>query len=148
MYVVYSVCYNTSTRPPGPSPREAFLGRALDAKKDFSCAFGDYVEATIAQADNTTTARTQPCVAMLPTGKLTGSVTMLSLTTGRLVRRDQFRILPTSQYVVDKINEVAAADGHVSQEHAEGVHPSTLWKLTRRKHSTLPSWRQTRRKWG
>ena len=115
----------SSTRPLGPSPREAFLGRALDAKKDFSCAFGDYVEATVAQTDNTATARTQPCVVMLPTGNLTGSVTMLSLTTGRLVRRDQFRILPTSQYVVDRMNELAAADGHVSQEHAEDVYPSS-----------------------
>ena len=77
-----------STRSLGPSPREAFLGRALDAKKDFSCAFGDYVKATVAQTDNTATARTQPCVVMLPTGNLTGSVTMLSLTT-RLVRRGQ-----------------------------------------------------------
>lgn len=31
----------------GPSPREAFIGRKTDGKKDFRCSFGDYAQIRI-----------------------------------------------------------------------------------------------------
>jgi hypothetical protein len=50
------------------SPRELFLGRKADAKRDFRCAFGDYVQSTVPETDNSMKARTEDCVVMLPTG--------------------------------------------------------------------------------
>lgn len=50
---------------------------------------------------------------MLPLGNRTGSVRMLSLSTGRLVNRDQFRILPMPDSVNKRLNEMALEDGRV-----------------------------------
>ena len=51
--------------------------------------------------------RAEDCVVMLPLGNRTGSVRMLSLSTGRLVNRDQFRILPMPELVIKRLNELA-----------------------------------------
>ena len=50
---------------------------------------------------------------MLPLGNRTGSVRTLSLSTGRLVNSDQFRVLPMSESVIKRLNELAHADGRV-----------------------------------
>ena len=73
----------------------------------------------------------QPCVVMLPRGILTGLVTMLSLTTGRLARRDQFRILPKFQYVISRMNEIVVADCHILDEEPESAQSSGI--------NTIPS---------
>jgi hypothetical protein len=50
MCVLYCVsrlnCEPSETRAWGACPREAFLGRKLDGRRDYRCAFGDYVLAT------------------------------------------------------------------------------------------------------
>ena len=48
---------------------------------------------------------------MLPTGNRTGSVKMMSIRTGRLVTRDQFKILLMPSTVIAKLNEMAEAEG-------------------------------------
>jgi hypothetical protein len=60
-------------------PRELFLGRKADAKRDFKCAFGDFVQSTVPETNNSMSARTEDCVVMLPTRNRTGSVRMVSL---------------------------------------------------------------------
>ena len=91
----------------GPSPREAYIGRKPDGKRDFRCSFGDYVQCTVPNTDSGLKSRTEDCVVMLPLGNRTGSVRMLSLSTGRLVNRDQFRVLPMPDSVIKRLNELA-----------------------------------------
>ena len=95
------------------SPREAFIGRKPDGKRDFRCSFGDYAQCTVPNTDNTLKSRTEDCVVMLPLGNRTGTVRMLSLGSGRLVNRDQFRILPMPESVIKRLNELALEDGRV-----------------------------------
>ena len=99
----------------GVSARDAFLGRKPNARRDLRCAFGDYVMATAPNTDSILKVRTEDCVVMLPTGNRTGSVRMLSLGTGRIVTRDQFKILPMPNSVIDRLNGLAAQDGRVLQ---------------------------------
>ena len=56
-------------------------------------------------------ARTEDCIAMVPTGSRTGSVKMMSMATGKIVTRDQYRVLPMPQSVINRLNEMAAAEG-------------------------------------
>ena len=48
---------------------------------------------------------------MLPTGNRTGSVKMMSIRTGKLVTRDQFKLLPMPSTVITRLNEMAASEG-------------------------------------
>jgi hypothetical protein len=94
------------------SPLEKFTGRKLDAKRDLRVQFGDYVQATVPSTDNTMTARTQGCIAMLPTGNLTGSVKMWCLSTRATVTRDQFVVLPMPEEVCNFVSKVAIGEGY------------------------------------
>ena len=114
LYVVSRLNYEPyGEREWGPSPREAFIGRKPDGKRDFRCAFGDYVQCTVANTESTLRSRTEDCVVMLPLGNRTGTVRMLSLTTGKLVNRDQFIIMPMPESVIKRLNALALADGRV-----------------------------------
>ena len=62
---------------------------------------------------------------MLPLGNRTGTVRMLSLSTGRLVNRDQFRILPMPEAVIKRLNELALADGRVKGKGELYVRPTS-----------------------
>lgn len=94
------------------SPLEIFTGRKIDSARDLRIGFGDYAQATVANTDNTPTARTQGCIALLPTGNLTGSVRFLCLSTNKVVTRDQFRVLPMPSLAIDYINSLAAEEGY------------------------------------
>lgn len=50
---------------------------------------------------------------MLPLGNRTGTVRMLSLSTGKLVNRDQFTIMPMPESVIKRMNALESADGRV-----------------------------------
>ena len=50
---------------------------------------------------------------------------MLSLSTGRLVNRDQFRILPMPEAVIKRLNELALADGRVKGKGELYVRPTS-----------------------
>jgi hypothetical protein len=101
----------SSLREWGASPRELFLGRKADAKQDFRCAFGDFVQCTVPSTDNTMRARTEDAVVLLPTGNRTGSVRVFSLGTGKIITRDHFQILPMPVLVISVLNKLAASDG-------------------------------------
>jgi len=95
--------------PMGVSPREAFLGVKLDYDRDCRVAFGDYIEATDPYGDNTLKPRTQACIALLPIGTQ-GTIQCLSLSTGKIIKRNQFKILPTPDFVIDHMNKLALND--------------------------------------
>lgn len=94
------------------SPVEQFTGRKIDAAKDLRVQFGDYLQATVPDPDNSMRSRTQGCIALLPTGNLTGSVKMLCLATDRTITRDQFKVLPMPDLVIQHITAIAASEGY------------------------------------
>jgi hypothetical protein len=69
------------------------------------------VQCTVPEIDNTLKARTEDAVVMLPTGNRTGSLRMLLLHTGKIITRDQFKILPMPLSVIAILDRMAAADG-------------------------------------
>ena len=115
LYCVSRLNYEPSgIRQSGISPREAFLGRKIDGKRDFRCAYGDYAQCTVPMTNNSMVARTDDCVVMMPTGNRTGSVKVLSLSTGRIVNRDQLRVLPMPESLIAQLNALAKQDGRLS----------------------------------
>ena len=112
MYCVSRLNYQPSgTRVAGESSRSLFLGRTADGSRDFRCAFGDYVQCTVPNTSNNMDSRTEDCVVMLPTGNRTGSVKMLSIATGRIVTRDNFRVMPMPLSVITALNNMALKEG-------------------------------------
>ena len=112
LYCVSRVNFQFSvSRPGGPSPRENFTGQRVDGTRDFRAAFGDYAVCTTPSTSNSMASRTEDCIVLLPTGNRTGSVKMLSLATGSVVTRDQFKILPMPASIINVLNGMAAAEG-------------------------------------
>ena len=115
LYCVSRLNYEPSgIRQSGISSREAFLGRKIDGKRDIRCAYGDYAQCTVPMTNNSMVARTDDCVVMMPTGNRTGSVKVLSLSTGRIVNRDQLRVLPMPESLIAQLNALAKQDGRLS----------------------------------
>jgi hypothetical protein len=66
------------------SPLENFIGRKINYKVDLRVAFG--------------------AIALLPSHNLRGSVTFFDLNTLRVVKRDNFKVLPITQDIIERIN--------------------------------------------
>ena len=90
---------------------EQLTGRRINAKLDLRVGFGDYLQCTVAMTDNSMTPRTEGAIAMLPSGSLTGSVRVFKLSTDKFVTRDQFRILPIPDGVINYLEHLAKRDG-------------------------------------
>ena len=78
---------------------------------DFRAGFGDYAQCTVRNTDRSMESRTEDCIVMLPTGNRTGSVKVLSIKTGKLESRDQFKLLPMPSTVITRLNDMAAREG-------------------------------------
>jgi hypothetical protein len=106
------------------SPNEQFTGRGLDAAIDLRVNFGDYVQATEPDTDNTMRSRVRGCIAVLPLGNDTGSVKCVSLATWKAVTRDQFQIVPLTDLAISYITNEATRQGYSRGfEPAEMVGP-------------------------
>jgi hypothetical protein len=127
IYCVSRLNYEpSSVRGWTASPRELFRGRKADAKRDFRCAFGDYVQCTVPNTSNSLKERTEDAVLMLPTGNRTESVRMLELRTGKIITRDHFRVLPMPLSVIETLNRMAAADGITTTRTHTGVSTNSI----------------------
>jgi hypothetical protein len=97
----------------GVSPREAFTGRKADYTRDvrIPIGFGDYAHCVV---PNTTTnsmqAITEACIALLPTGNLSGSVKFLSLATRTVVTRGRWKEIPMPTSAIDFLNALASKE--------------------------------------
>ena len=92
----------------GLSPREAFTGRKLSYKRYIRVGFGDYVQATDPYViSNTMEHRTEGAIALLPTGSRDGSVKFLSLSTGKIITRNDWIPLPMPKEVIEHLNDAA-----------------------------------------
>jgi hypothetical protein len=108
--------------PLGITPREAFFGTKFDFTRDCRVGFGDYVEATVPNSSvtkNTLKSRTESCIALLPFGNQ-GTVKCLSLSSGSVVSRDQFKVLPTPEFVINHFDKLAERFG--SKEKISELH--------------------------
>lgn len=126
-YCVYFCvwCVNlqpSSTSTDGVSPYEQFSGLKLDAKRDLRFSFGDYIQATTADTDNTMTARTTGCIGLLSSGNLTGSVKMWSLATRKVITRDQFRVIPMPDVVIEYLTGLAQKQGFSRKDDPTLLH--------------------------
>ncbi|KAA8498721.1 Copia protein [Porphyridium purpureum] len=97
----------------GRSPKEEMTGRVLDAKRDLALGFGDYVQVHAAHVDNSMAERTVGCIALHPTENLSGAWNFLNLNTVAMTVRQSWTSLPTPDFVLDRLNELAATRGQV-----------------------------------
>jgi hypothetical protein len=84
-------------------PRVLFTGMRINFKKELELAFGDYVE-VYDGTDNTSKSRSIPCIALFPCSNSTGSWEFMSLKTKTRVRRSQWKVMMTTQTVIDAMN--------------------------------------------
>ena len=91
------------------SPRVKFTGRKPDFKKELGLGYGDYVECYIPESTGKKTdqPRTEPCIALCPTGNANGSWRFMSLKTKRRVRRSNWQKMVTTDLVINFMNEYA-----------------------------------------
>jgi len=86
-------------------------GIAVDAKRDLSWKFGDYVEATKpAKSGSKYASRTSGCVAGIPTMSRSGSVLLFQLSTRTMVTRTTFQSRPMPDWVFKELEEIAEED--------------------------------------
>ena len=104
-------------------PRVAISGRPVDQSIDFRAAFGEYAQCTVPNTDSSMSARTEDCIAMLPVSNRTESVQMMSLRTEKLLLRDQFKIMPMPSTVIDRLNEMATAEGRKLVTRTKMTYP-------------------------
>lgn len=95
------------------TPWEQYKGRKIDTRLDLRVGFGEYIQATVPNTDNSMKPRTEGCIAMGEVGNNTGTVTCYRLSTKSLVRRDQFTKLPMPDVVIEFISKLAAEDQQV-----------------------------------
>ena len=98
----------SSLRQDAISPREAFTGIKVDAKRDLRVSFGDYCQ--VYQPNiikNSMVPRTVGAIALGSKGNKQGSVIFFLLDTKKVVTRDQFTILPMPQEVITHLNNLA-----------------------------------------
>ena len=86
-------------------------GIAVDAKRDLSWKFGDYVEATKpAKSGSKYASRTSGCIAGIPTMSRSGSALLFQLSTRTMVTRTAFQIRPMPDWVFKELEEIAEED--------------------------------------
>jgi len=93
------------------SPRVRFTGQRIDYVKEYALGFGDYVEVydpkSHAKSNNIRMERTEPCIALYPSGNLNGSWIFWNLKTKAYVRRSQWKKIPISSDMIQVLNGMA-----------------------------------------
>ena len=92
------------------SPHERLYGRVIDARTDLKHAFGDYVQVSEGETDNSMQERTRGAIALMPAGNSEGSWWYLILKTGKPVRRNNATPLPMPEEVIDLLNDMATSN--------------------------------------
>lgn len=91
------------------SPYEQFYGRKVDFKRQLRLSFGEYAEVHNNQptASNTLEERAISCIAMLPLLNKQGTYLFFNLKTRSVLKGDKWKALPTPQWVIDRMNQLA-----------------------------------------
>ena len=83
-------------------PRELLTGVAIDMKRDLPVKFGEIVAFSPDMEPGTPGA---VGIALLPTGNSIGSVWILNIATGGVVKRSQFEVIPMTENIQQTLNE-------------------------------------------
>jgi hypothetical protein len=90
------------------SPRELLNRSRLSASKHCRADFGAYCEVHEEPSpSNTMASRTQPAICLGPTGNAQGSYRFFSLSTGRVIVRRNFTIIPMPDTIIALVDEWA-----------------------------------------
>jgi hypothetical protein len=124
----------TVTSHSNVSPRVKFTGRKPNAKKELGIGFGDYCEVHDPKIKSTSSRpRTEPCIALCPTGNANGSWIFLSLRSKHRVRRSNWQKMVTTEVIIDAMNELSKSDTDAAMvkdedidDLDEGQEPVTL----------------------
>lgn len=95
----------------GASPRELFLGRKTDLRREY-CHVPVYCGAR-----NSMQSRTLPAISLGGKGNATGSVEFFMLATKRIVLRDHWTPLPMLQDAIDYLNSLSDKKENVVNTH-------------------------------
>jgi len=87
-------------------PKVLFTGRPIDFKKEFSLAFGDYVEA-YEGTSNTMVDRSTACIALCPTNNTAGSWIFWKISTRSRIRHSNWVKLVMLRLIIDAMNIIA-----------------------------------------
>jgi hypothetical protein len=92
---------------------EALTGRKLDMNRDLKYGFGDYVEVPVRHTDNNVYhTRTDTAIAVASTGNANGDFKFYKPFTGSFVTRSTSSpVLPATQGLIEKLNQLAEQDG-------------------------------------
>ena len=124
--VQYSVsrynCRGGTGEHPLVSPKVAMTGRKPSMKKEYGLQFGEYVECynLTGNTNNALRDRTDPSIALHPTGNANESWTFLNLTTMKRVTRSNWTKMVTTNLVIDRMNEMA-----LKEQNGKNVEPLT-----------------------
>jgi hypothetical protein len=88
------------------APKVLFTGLRLDFWKELGLAFGDYCE-VFDGTDNTTRARSVPCVALYPCNNASGSWAFFNLITRQRIRRSQWQKMVTTKGIIGQMNALS-----------------------------------------
>jgi hypothetical protein len=88
------------------SPRNIVVGQQIDYNYHCQLEFGTYVQ-THEEYDNSMLSRTTGAIALRPTANSQGGYYFMSLTTGRLLNRYNWHVLPMPQDVIDRVHVLA-----------------------------------------
>ena len=87
--IIYFLNYMpTSNSMDRRSPRQKTTGQQLNAKTDLKHGFGDYVQISDRDTDNSMKERTRRAIALMPAGNLEGSWWYLVLKTMKPIKRN------------------------------------------------------------
>jgi hypothetical protein len=89
------------------TPYEAFNGRPVSIKNDVRLAFGEYVEVTIPETNNSMSSRTRPGIALGQTDNTAGSGVFFSMETLKTFGGDLWTSRPMPTTMVTAINTLA-----------------------------------------
>ena len=99
------------------SPREKFLGRLTDYKRDIAgVAFGSYVQAPVPNPNNTDAPRTEACIALVPKDNETGTFYVLKLKSNKAVSRSHLKLMPITDQLRDYLDKEASKDGYFPKD--------------------------------
>ena len=88
------------------SPRTIVIGSTIDYAKHCRLEFGTYVQ-THEEHDNSMITRTVGAIALRPTGNAQGGHYFYSLSTGRVLNRNRWTIIPMPADVIDRVHVMA-----------------------------------------
>ena len=107
-------------------PRVKFTGRKVNYKKEFSLGFGDYCEARDPEAisNRIEDMRSQPCIALYPTGNINGSWKLFNVRTKQIVTRSVYKKMEvTSPIIIETMNQLAEGK-EITTESLDAVTPA------------------------